>query len=359
MFMMDYLRQEEKPETIALWREAFPEDSSRFLDYYYQEKTTDNRILAIRDGERAGRPIVSMLQRNPYTLRAANHVLESDYIVAVATAKERRHQGLMRKLLDKLMEDMHKEGRPFCYLMPADRRIYEPFGFVYIYDQEHWELTKQGEEALTTRRIERETAGEAAGWMNRWLAKRYDVFAIRDEGYVARLLRELESEDGWLEFLYESREDALGQEEPVGIRGFWGVKEREQRMLLCEEGCRQVQKEKTPAVMARITDVEACLRMVCLRDESPVDRLEIVLEVEDGRCPWNRGSFLWTVEKSGSDIRRQKREGIPFLPIGIGPLTQWIFGYKEPWEPGAGERPDTGWQRWIATWKGVFLDEIV
>ena len=30
-----YLTEEEKRETLPLWRECFPEDSQEFLDYYY------------------------------------------------------------------------------------------------------------------------------------------------------------------------------------------------------------------------------------------------------------------------------------------------------------------------------------
>ena len=45
----EYLSQEEKKETIPLWKSCFPEDTDRYLDYYYQEKTKDNRILAKRE----------------------------------------------------------------------------------------------------------------------------------------------------------------------------------------------------------------------------------------------------------------------------------------------------------------------
>lgn len=62
--MIRYLEAEEKGRTRALWNEAFPEDSVSFGDYYYKEKTKDNRILVC---EEEGR-IVAMLQRNPYAV---------------------------------------------------------------------------------------------------------------------------------------------------------------------------------------------------------------------------------------------------------------------------------------------------
>ena len=59
--MIRYLEAEEKGRTRALWNEAFPEDSVSFGDYYYKEKTKDNRILVC---EEEGR-IVAMLQSIP------------------------------------------------------------------------------------------------------------------------------------------------------------------------------------------------------------------------------------------------------------------------------------------------------
>ena len=43
--MIRYLEQEEKGRTKELWKEAFSEDSTSFVDYYYEEKMKDNRVL--------------------------------------------------------------------------------------------------------------------------------------------------------------------------------------------------------------------------------------------------------------------------------------------------------------------------
>ena len=81
--MIRYLEAEEKGRTRALWNEAFPEDSVSFGDYYYKEKTKDNRILVC---EEEGR-IVAMLQRNPYAVSMRGDVRTCDYIVGVATSQ--------------------------------------------------------------------------------------------------------------------------------------------------------------------------------------------------------------------------------------------------------------------------------
>ena len=60
--MIRYLETEEKGRCLDLWREAFPEDSTEFCDYYFKEKMKDNRVLVREENVE----IVSMIHRNPY-----------------------------------------------------------------------------------------------------------------------------------------------------------------------------------------------------------------------------------------------------------------------------------------------------
>ena len=172
-----YLSAEERGRTRALYQAAFPEDTERFVDFYYQYKTRDNQILALeQDGQ-----IVSMLHRNPYTMIMNGYEFLADYIVAVATEKAFRHQGRMRKLLEKALNDMADQGMPFTFLMPASESIYAPFDFVWICP--YTELPM---------RVERMSA-EA---QNRYLAGRYQMFCKRDARYMENLQAERIAETG-------------------------------------------------------------------------------------------------------------------------------------------------------------------
>lgn len=166
-----YLSAEERGWTRALYQAAFPEDTERFVDFYYQYKTRDNQILVLeQDGQ-----IVSMLHRNPYTMIMNGYEFLADYIVAVATEKAFRHQGCMRKLLEKALDDMADQGMPFTFLMPASESIYAPFDFVWICP--YTELPM---------RVERMSA-EA---QNRYLAGRYQMFCKRNARYMENLQAE-------------------------------------------------------------------------------------------------------------------------------------------------------------------------
>ena len=86
---MAYLRQEDKDRSRELWAEAFPEDTEAFQEYYYQEKTRDNRILCREENGR----VISMIHLNPYRVMVKNQIWRSDYIVGVATAKRKTPPG--------------------------------------------------------------------------------------------------------------------------------------------------------------------------------------------------------------------------------------------------------------------------
>ena len=51
--MIRYLDNQEKGRTKDLWREAFPEDSEDFLDYYDQEKMSINQVLVREENDDA------------------------------------------------------------------------------------------------------------------------------------------------------------------------------------------------------------------------------------------------------------------------------------------------------------------
>ena len=447
-----YLPDGEKNRTRELWTEAFPEDSRQFLDYYYSEKMRDNRVL-VKEGN--GR-IVPLLHPTPSRMAVGDGEEVIDYIVAVATAADSRHRGHMRDLLGRMLRDMYAEQMPFTFLMPADEVIYRPFQFAFICDQESWEESEElsvcaaDGKAGETGRI-REQAGtrtadsaggvpqtglsqmgdsqivrvkvcgendvrEAARYMNEWLRRRYQVYCLRDREYVERLVKELQSENGFLEMLVETaaqtgvsrtagrmlradgkdpeagqmlRAAEAGSAHLAGLKAVWGLEKQEQRLLMTDEGLsrrREPEKPK-PSIMARIAYLPGFLAPVRLDPACGEAELQIHLKVEDPMIPENNGSFLWTVGADGSRLelleseigpgegpeilaaadisagaarKRPSDRGVRLtdgshevLEISIQNLAQWIFGYGPAAAKYRAQFPQ------IRTWEGVFIDEVV
>lgn len=256
--MIRYLLDNEKGKSEALYRAAFPEDKDAFVKYYYSYVTRDNKILVLeQDGE-----IFSMLHLNPYRLSVNGVPVDAYYYVAVATKAECRHQGMMRKLLVKSLNDIHKEGHPFTYLMPANRAIYEPFDFRIVYQQKKVELPLEPE--LT----------------NKKMAELFDVYTLRDDWYVEKMLEE---------------ERVCAGDPPFEI---------------------------VPYIMTRITHVERMLSL--LRSEKPV---RIVLDVKDEIIPENKGQFLWEISEESSVCRKVTDENAD-ISVSIAELTEFVFGKR-------------------------------
>ena len=166
--MIRYLQDNEKRRSEELYREAFPEDKDAFVDYYYSYVTRDNQILVLEQDEK----ICSMLHLNPYRLGVQGTEVDAYYYVAVATKADCRHQGMMRALLYRSLNDIYVKGHPFTYLMPADKAIYEPFDFRIVYQQKKVELPLEPEKA------------------NEKMAELFDVYTLHDDWYVEKMLEE-------------------------------------------------------------------------------------------------------------------------------------------------------------------------
>lgn len=359
--MLRYLAKAEKGFCRELWEEAFPDDSQSFVDYYFLEKLKDNRILArIEDGQ-----IAAMLHRNPCQINVRGQRQNCDYIVGVATRQDKRHRGYMRQLLVQMFQDMAEEQMPFCFLMPADPAIYQPFDFVYIFDQPQWQL-KPDADGLERRPMlpwknsfgGRRYLAEIAAWMNRWLDIRYQVYGVRDEAYMSRLLKELASEAGTFDILYDGGT-------MVGIHSEWGLRGREQRMLLCEPRYYMECAPAKPSIMARIVDLQQFVRVIGLTGEAAARQKEvtIVLEVRDSLVPENAGLWNWYLSQETSyleavDSAEAGMEAADLavragrLSLSISELTAWLFGYRVPEAAGP-------YAEIVKPLQGVFLDEVV
>ncbi len=152
----------EKAKTRNLYEEAF-DDPEIFVDYYYSDKCSDNKIIVSEEnGE-----VISMLHLNPYTLSLCGSEVKSYYIVAVATRKDRRHEGQMKRVFEKAFEILKEEHIPFVYLMPVDEAIYSWMGFEKICNFATDKISDYEQ-----------------------IRSSFDVYCIRDDAYIRRMKKE-------------------------------------------------------------------------------------------------------------------------------------------------------------------------
>lgn len=308
------LETAEHGKTRPLYEKVFDGDSRGFVDYYYTEKTRENRIYVV---EEEGQ-IRAMLHLNPYLLMVNGSERQTNYIVAVATEEPYRKRGYMRALLTAALRDMYEDGQCFTWLMPAAEAIYTPYGFRTICKQrrEEWLAEYTGETPEEPEpaacggiriRPAREADPEAlAAAANQALAARYRVYAVRSAGYYRRLMRECESDGGQLLVRIADGE--------ITDCGPWYPEQPEAGGT-------------SPRIMARILDVRRMLMTVSLKSLMAVCfQVEDPVILENNRC-----LVLTGTEYSGvmlMDGKPENSEGM--LPVPA--LAELLFGVKSPAE---------------------------
>lgn len=363
--VLTYLDAEDKDETKHLWHMCFPEDSESFIEYYYKEKTKDNEILVKKDNGL----LISMVQYNPYAVKLRGRLWKLDYLVGVATEESRRREGHFRDVFVKMLHDEEAAGKPITYLVPVNPAVYAPMGFTFIGNVAFYELTEEAKQTLT-RTVCQDTpedCGRAAVYMEQWLGARYEMYTRRDAAYVSRLIKELASENGTLEFL--EQDGRL-----VGLDAYWGWEVREHRLLYAEDAYTVKMGEK-PWNMARLTNIGALLAAFGLKQTEQQGEekriLTLGIRMNDPILEMNNGEFVWTIGETGSSLKARKPEPDTcgctesvsiWLETKPEELVSWLFGCRKAEEIWGGQLENKGLAEILTqvdTVNGVYLDEIV
>lgn len=341
--MIRYLEQEEKNRARNLYEACFPEDDRAFVDYYFTEKTKDNRILVMEEETR----LQVMVHLNPYCFWVCGEKLSVNYIVAVATEKSVRKQGKMRKVLHTALQDMAKAHQPFTFLIPANPLVYVSSGFVPVSGENYEDYRNQ----LIVSKEEPEAELEAAqirefpeqktllrpaketdlagmvSFSNELLEQEYDLFPLKSEASYRRAMAETESQEGGLVLMKNADE----------LSGIFSYE--------MEDGCAQLQEilvkkelragfgglaanyfKETPVrimdmnFMVRILDLQVlCL---LLRSEEP---FSLKVQVTDPVIASNCGCFEIRADQNGSSITAIPEKEAE-CTMEIGELTGFLFG---------------------------------
>ena len=351
----------------ALWEEVFSEDSASFVNYYTDNVAQKNRIQT-RYEEGC---LASMVQWNPYTMYLAGHDVKSYYLVGVATKERFRHRKYMTGLISDGLYRLYTEKVPFVFLMPADPAIYTPLGFRYIYEKSEWEGSLAGAcpddmliSTMSVRALNPSEFAEAAAWINRHLRPKFSLFAKRDEEYIARMMKECESEGGAACGIF-LREKMIGVflwwlDEGIDIREMVLAEEWESRQDILFPALRRYFDgadaakmvttgwlgEKKPIIMARIVNLPRFLSYF-----TATERVTLRIWVKDDIMPDNNGSFCWIASPEGSVVYATEKEADG--AVSIDELLLWLFGVTDM----PAMLPEAC--RKIKTIRGIYIPEIV
>ena len=350
----------ENQRARKLYEEIFDEDSPAFVDYYFRVKAAENEIFVV---ENEKQEILATLHLNPYKMMFCDERVKTNYIVAVATRADCRHQGMMRSLLQASLQEMYRREETFTWLMPAAEAIYRPFGFRFIYEKnkmtvtadvlrraetdEKWQIHSDQEVSgdIFCEEAKKEDLAELACFAEKQLSKLAEVYTVHDIAYFEQRMQEAECEGGRLVLirnenricgyflaLREQREAwEIVVENAVQKQAFpavlrWLEAGREKCTLTAFPKIweQYAKSENVPAIMGRIVHLERFVRCLKTKKEQ-----EFKIRLTDSPIPENNGYFLIKTGAGGGTVTKagnlsEKKEKM-FRSLDIGQLTEELF----------------------------------
>ena len=276
-----------------------------------------------------------MLCLNPCRVRFGDKDWDLSYIVAVATGKKYRRQGVMRRILMTALLDEYAEKKPFVFLKPANPDYYTPFQFAYASKREKRILKNDAQyhckrmDAGNTALLE-----ELSRCANDLLAAKYQCYCLRSPDYLRRIFGELSAGGGRMLSVWERQ--AEGGERLIGMECFdyADTTERDARLVLPEKASIKFCGTE-PFIMARVLSLPDFFAGISLRPEVAAEERELLFSLKDPLIEENNGVFCLHATKHGSRIERLSaaaKRGREITALTPEELVSVFFGMKrEAW----------------------------
>ena len=191
-----YAKPIDKDKVVSVWNYCF-EDGEDFVKYYFENVYDENNTIIIEENDE----VLSALQLNKYTIDLRDNKYDVSYVVGVSSKPEVRGLGYMKHLMAYTLEELYKNGEIVSLLMAIDYRLYKRYGFDHCYDQIQYNL--RTDELLGFRLSSklRKATFEDAETLSRIYTKAMESlngYAVRDEAYFNRFIKEVSSESGYI-----------------------------------------------------------------------------------------------------------------------------------------------------------------
>ena len=350
----------ENQRARKLYEEIFDEDSPAFVDYYFRVKAAENEIFVV---ENEKQEILATLHLNLYKMMFCGEKVKTNYIVAVATRADCRHQGMMRSLLQASLQEMYRREETFTWLMPAAEAIYRPFGFRFIYEKnkmtvtadvlqraetdKNWQIHSDQEVSgdIFCEEAKKEDLAELACFAEKQLSKLAEVYTVHDIAYFEQRMQEVGCEGGSLILIRKEKEicgyflalkkdreaweivveDAVQKKAFPAVLHWFGASEEKCTFTAFPQIWEQyAQSENVPAIMGRIVHLERFVCCLKIKKEQ-----EWKIRLTDSLIPENNGYFIIKTGIEGGSLIRvenlSEKEKKMFCSMDIGQLTEDLF----------------------------------
>lgn len=201
--------ENDRKSIMKLWEYCFEGEEDPFYNWYFSNFfKLENTIVAQK-----GEDIEANLQLNPYKIFLRGNILDTSYVVGLATEPEKRGQGVVKNLLLASLIEMRKRGHYVSLLMPFKAQFYYPYDFEFCYH--HLKYTIPIEDLKYLKKGYGEFKKVTSSSDYEKLSFIYDKFVKNKHGYVVR------NEENWKHLI----------EEHLIEKGYIAVLEKESKPL--------------------------------------------------------------------------------------------------------------------------------
>lgn len=191
-----YARATDKNQIVSLWNYCF-EDGEDFVKYYFENVYDKKNTIIIEENNE----VLSALQLNKYKIDLRNRKYDVSYVVGVSSKPEVRGLGYMKHLMTYTLEELYKSGEIVSLLMAIDYRLYKRYGFDHCYDQIQYNIKTDELSGFRVTSKLRKADFEDSKILSEIYTnavKNLNGYALRDEVYFNRFMKEIESENGYI-----------------------------------------------------------------------------------------------------------------------------------------------------------------
>lgn len=346
-------RETEYAAIRRLWDQAFGSEEPWTSWYFSQHYRPDRTWVGVDQGK-----IVAQAHLLPHRLMLRGALRRSVYFVGVCVEEKLRGTGIGRELMASALMELKRTGVGFSILQPRWPEFYQKLGWDYGYSRQRYDLSlAEAEERLPA-------SGPALEWKAdvqncSVLMELYDFFTSSRHGFAARvqtdwkkILADHRGEGGRagilirdgqpvLYVLYHRLDTVLRVRELVWREPqyvdavwkpllAWGQSLGAETLTWDDPAGDPVSalfpgSRSEPFLMGRLTDIRSGLAILGY----PADlSAEMTLSLQDPLAPWHEGTYSWSIQRGKGLLRPAPVDAVADLSLGIGALTQLVFGER-------------------------------
>jgi len=183
-----------------LYMECF-NDSKEYVDFFFLHQANREHAIGFKKDEQ----LVSGLHLISKSLFFNHQAWDTQFIVAAATKKAYRRQGLMKKVMATAFKQSYDQGYSFLSLFPVSQNYYAPYGFMtYTYTEP---IGDEREKRICT--LEQTVSASILSSLYKQSVEQYEGYMIRSESWWLQFMNSL-YQDQYEFSLIKDDEETIG-----------------------------------------------------------------------------------------------------------------------------------------------------